>query len=534
MAKKGVSVGVEITGSAKGFKAAAEDAKKATTNLEREARAKSRQIEQNFKMVTIAVAKIGAAIIVAKKAFEVFKTVMNSTEGSADKFREATDYAKGSLDGLFRTITTGSWDNLIRNVKDAATATRDFGKSIDELEDRIAGDTITLGQWERKLQSARLVYAEFKDTDPIRAGKALEDAIFYQRQITALTVQELKERAAIDEEYYAKLSDQSKEYFNYLLTQLPLIAQNQRMLLDPTYIEGLRKQISGLEYIKQLGPAAFTESKKAELQVAKLALHTIEDFIMLRDEMSKPGQFNAYIESLGKIQDAMAIGDEELVRLIKQQATLKRVTDNTTKSVESLTRAIHKNTEAPSTTIPKGILPGDPGALRISSITDDPYERASVAAAVFGDELKRELSIVQTLEGAFIGFFQNAEEGWKNMAKSAIASIEQIAAQIAARTAIFGIFSALFPGSAIVKGGLGSFLKGIFGLAEGGIVSGPTLANVGEYAGAKSNPEVVAPLSKLKGLMGTQKVLVTVKGKFTGKDIYLAGEQWAETLNNNT
>ena len=37
--------------------------------------------------------------------------------------------------------------------------------------------------------------------------------------------------------------------------------------------------------------------------------------------------------------------------------------------------------------------------------------------------------------------------------------------------------------------------------ADGGIVSGPTLALVGEYAGASSNPEVIAPLNKLKSMI---------------------------------
>lgn len=38
--------------------------------------------------------------------------------------------------------------------------------------------------------------------------------------------------------------------------------------------------------------------------------------------------------------------------------------------------------------------------------------------------------------------------------------------------------------------------------ADGGIVSGPTLGLMGEYPGARSNPEVIAPLDKLKGLIG--------------------------------
>lgn len=53
-------------------------------------------------------------------------------------------------------------------------------------------------------------------------------------------------------------------------------------------------------------------------------------------------------------------------------------------------------------------------------------------------------------------------------------------------------------------------------LATGGIVSGPTLAYVGEYAGARNNPEVIAPLNKLRSMLkgpGTMDVEFRLKGK---------------------
>lgn len=55
--------------------------------------------------------------------------------------------------------------------------------------------------------------------------------------------------------------------------------------------------------------------------------------------------------------------------------------------------------------------------------------------------------------------------------------------------------------------------------AKGGIVSGPTLAMVGEYAGASGNPEVIAPLDKLRGMlaqpasMDFSKVRFEIKGR---------------------
>lgn len=42
---------------------------------------------------------------------------------------------------------------------------------------------------------------------------------------------------------------------------------------------------------------------------------------------------------------------------------------------------------------------------------------------------------------------------------------------------------------------------GVMPFAKGGVVSGPTLALVGEYAGASNNPEVIAPLDKLRTMI---------------------------------
>lgn len=45
---------------------------------------------------------------------------------------------------------------------------------------------------------------------------------------------------------------------------------------------------------------------------------------------------------------------------------------------------------------------------------------------------------------------------------------------------------------------------GVMPFAKGGVVSGPTLALVGEYAGASNNPEVIAPLDKLRSMIQPQ------------------------------
>ena len=104
--------------------------------------------------------------------------------------------------------------------------------------------------------------------------------------------------------------------------------------------------------------------------------------------------------------------------------------------------------------------------------------------------------------------------------------IKQMLIQLASLIAQFAILSVLMPGSSLVKGGLGKFIGGGFGIpqmASGGIVSGPVIAQVGEYAGAQHNPEVIAPLDKLQAMMGGQSVQVT--GKISGRDILLTSER---------
>ncbi len=63
--------------------------------------------------------------------------------------------------------------------------------------------------------------------------------------------------------------------------------------------------------------------------------------------------------------------------------------------------------------------------------------------------------------------------------------------------------------------------------ANGGIVSGPTYALVGEYAGASNNPEVIAPLDKLRTMLqpADQVRTVRVVGKIKGRDIVLVQEK---------
>ena len=110
--------------------------------------------------------------------------------------------------------------------------------------------------------------------------------------------------------------------------------------------------------------------------------------------------------------------------------------------------------------------------------------------------------------------------------KQATAASLMSASDTAAKTP-FGLFLLpAFIGLALsfIKGGISKAGSTPTAFADGGIVSGPTLGLVGEYSGARSNPEVIAPLDKLKSLLpssGPTNMNITGEFKMSGRDMKL-------------
>jgi len=76
---------------------------------------------------------------------------------------------------------------------------------------------------------------------------------------------------------------------------------------------------------------------------------------------------------------------------------------------------------------------------------------------------------------------------------------------------------------------LDALLANIPSLAEGGIAYGRSLVEVGEYSGAGGNPEVIAPLSKLKDMLGGNSI--QVYGRISGDDIVISNNRASRDRN---
>jgi len=132
-------------------------------------------------------------------------------------------------------------------------------------------------------------------------------------------------------------------------------------------------------------------------------------------------------------------------------------------------------------------------------------------------------SMKVTAETTFADIGKAALNSARDVIKSAIG--QAIASQIAKiiATIPFPFNVAIAAGAGTAVGAL--FDKAIPAFANGGIVSGPTLGLMGEYAGANTNPEVIAPLDKLQSMIGQGQGSVEVFGRISGSDILISTDR---------
>lgn len=146
-------------------------------------------------------------------------------------------------------------------------------------------------------------------------------------------------------------------------------------------------------------------------------------------------------------------------------------------------------------------------------------------------------SLIGSLSSLFVNAFSGATNSLRDFTNQILSLLGDLAIKvgtlvIANATAIKAMFTPLgiAAGAALIA--IGSALKGlanktseqgVTAFANGGIVSGPTLGLVGEYAGARHNPEVIAPLNKLRNMIGDRGT-TNVTGEFVirGQDLVVA------------
>lgn len=147
-----------------------------------------------------------------------------------------------------------------------------------------------------------------------------------------------------------------------------------------------------------------------------------------------------------------------------------------------------------------------------------------------GDLIETATDKTTALGESLVNAFANAGRQAKDFADLlrivTIDIVQSFLRQAAARQLALGNLPAAI-GLAVASGVTGR--AGIPAMASGGVVYGPTMALVGDNKNARIDPEVVAPLSKLRDMMGGNQV--EVFGRISGNDIFLSNSRTGTSRN---
>jgi len=295
-------------------------------------------------------------------------------------------------------------------------------------------------------------------------------------------------------------------------------------------IQGLRDQVKATEsYVIKLQTALGKDVVGGHLAGVRALLNDIDEAMAfgtvpdaapagVDDDEETLEQFKARFEAAAKVREEQ----ERLLELTRQQV----VTDeDLIASTEGLREAYGGlSGQIEEIIIDEEELFDEEAEQRIADYTTRMKELALVgqnAGAIFG-----------FVSGAVDAAFNNIKDSSQGFHEHMKQMLESLLKKALALAAAFGAISLLTGGTAgalaaVGKKSFGSFMMGGMGLAgfaTGGMVTGPTLAMVGEGSGTTlSNPEVIAPLDKLQHMMGGGNI--TVSGMIRGNDILISNER---------
>lgn len=449
---------------------------------------------------------------------------------------------------------------LSRSGIQFSTEQKEVIKSLAETGRLAEAQTIILNELEKQYGGAAEA-ARFAGLGPFQAlGNVLGDL---SEEFGAIIMENLEPfRAKIEEivKFLQNLTDEQRrnivQFAGYAAVIGPALLLFGKLVVT---LGGLIKTFKTLSKIALANPFVLLGTAVAGLvSVLGFAILDTENFIRLALKMGKVGKFIAKIV-LGalsainpKYQAYFSVIDQTSEALDKQEKNLsdstknvnanKQAIDKLTKSLQNLNKQSGGDTK--TTDGVSEFKPIEPKSAKetINSMNQelltipDTLDRVNDSFQSTFEQMDQTSRMLEsTMINAFMATADASEASSKEMIASAKnAAREEIKTALAVAVAgkIKSIFMnvpfpfnlALAAGATSIVGGL--FAKAIPPFAEGGLVTGATIGMVGEGPGTSiSNPEVIAPLDKLKGFMNEGGGAVEVFGTISGQDILLSSSR---------
>ncbi|MDM1408052.1 hypothetical protein [Myroides sp. DF42-4-2] len=407
-----------------------------------------------------------------------------------------------------------------------------------------------------------------------------KDLAMYDRQITALD-----KYAKAERDKSGVIKNSSQNTISYYEEQIKSLQKLQKETAkSPDQYKAIQKQIDGYKAkIADIEGGSSVSSKKSK-QLDAVKLDTIKFYESQIAELKKyqneqaltVDEFNATaikIEAVqqkidaitGKRQKATAVTvdyspsiegstvalEKQIKTLEKQREAIRVVFGEANIAYQALSNQIKdiefeikvKTNESALSTAKESIR----------NLQDSIEGQAKGSQQLLTQQREEAVIYAESVSGAFgqmsnsfLDSMGQAEDGLARFGQAMAATILKLiamalsnamanaivgATQSANSTGPAAVFTTPVFIATAIAGILGAFAS-IPKFADGGVVYGPTLGLMGEYAGATRNPEVIAPLNKLKDLIepangGVTQILLGGKLIASGSDLQLVLDRHA-------
>ena len=233
------------------------------------------------------------------------------------------------------------------------------------------------------------------------------------------------------------------------------------------------------------------------------------------------------------IAKAIGMGADELANSLVAQENIANLSANTREQVEQALKKAVTEEEKQRILAKLGNEEDAKAALEKlnaqETLNNAIDQMKKLLGAIFEGPAKGFVNLIAELAGdmpRLMGYFYKLKSILISLADLSLAKMAFNVASSA--TAVLGPVAG-------IAAGVGAYMWGkslMPSFEDGGVVSGPTMGLIGEYPGAKSNPEVIAPLDKLKKIIRDDKDKDNNKGGMLGliETLVNANNKQAKTL----
>lgn len=449
---------------------------------------------------------VGAAIAVLTTAIELFTRKTKSAKDELAEFKDvATDLSVDALQtkvNSYRerglgTLNDSEYKDYINSVsqlsraKKAENATEVTMPALDTK-----GTTTTtrdtqaeqLAKYNAGMVTLNSLQAKINDLKAQQGDADMASALALQDQIDAL--------------------EQQRAMFTQSAEVTPAVTEEEEAGSEPDWLSAYEDGVRNI--------AAY-EAKISDLREQQRTAGS-DDYRRIKNE----------IEALEEEQDAFKGIADEMERMSGIDA-FKGVYGSVKgigSGIEGITTSLEDNEDAwkQVTGVIDGMLSIYDGISQIITIVTTLTKATKGEAAA---DMMSATAKTQKATASGIAATQGAAEVAVDVSEAVASGAEAAADTTAATAKVFKAHAYLpFVGIALAAGFVGAMIAAIASssssipkFAEGGVVSGATLAMVGEYPGAGSNPEIIAPLDRLRSMLGTSEGGGNISLRVRGRDL---------------